>query len=160
MSQRKFIDSVNEVSRTDDGYDVWMSDSGASCHVTPKGEKMHDVTRGGSDKIIVGDGTVLGVSTTGTLILKPDECESLTMLNDVKVVDNIEKNIISLGLLLKNGAKLTGSKNELIIKKGDDEIKFKKSMSDGLFYMRAKRVGPKENFVSEISKKFKKSEKS
>ena len=71
---------MNEVSLHNAGYDVLMADSGASCNVTPRGEKMCDVTRGGSDKIIVGDGTVHSVSTTGTLLLKPDESESLTML--------------------------------------------------------------------------------
>jgi hypothetical protein len=86
--------------------EVWLADTGASCHVTPNGEYLHNANRKVNDKIVVGDGSTHNVTATGTLNIKQEGCDTPTVLSNVKVVDNIEKNIISLGLLLKYGATL------------------------------------------------------
>lgn len=74
------------------------------------------------------------------MTIKQVGCDTPMTLDNVKVVDNIEKNIISLGQLLKNGAIMHGSENNLSVRqKGGCDMIFKQNKRDGLFYMKATR---------------------
>ena len=128
----------------------WMADTGASCHVVRTDQALHFINKGKGDKVIVGDGTTHDVKATGTLVLKCTGCDTPMTLDDVKVVNNIEKNIISLGKLLQKGATLKGTNKNLQISQNGSTLTFKKEKEDNLYYMKARKIAPKTDQLHDI----------
>ena len=58
-------------------------------------------------------------------------------LKDVRVVEDMKKNIISIGRILDDGGMLFGKDNSLIVKYKGNLMQFRKSMKDGLYYLKA-----------------------
>ena len=53
---------------------------------------------------------------------------------------NITRNIVIIAQLLKEGWKLGGTKNQLVLKKDDKVIKFARDNESGLYLMSLKKV--------------------
>ena len=95
---------VNNV-HDDKEWEVWLGDTGASCHVTHTDNNLFNTVKGTNDKIVVGDQRKCIVMKKGDLVLRQTE-EGLGLpLEDVRVVHEIGKNILSIGTLLRNGGK-------------------------------------------------------
>jgi hypothetical protein len=90
---------------------LWIGDSGASIHMTNLDEGLYDVEES-NQVIIVGNGEKLKAIKTGKLKMKTKDLngnEVLFILNNVKYVPGLWKNLFSVGKALKEGAKLESS---------------------------------------------------
>ena len=93
----------------------WLGDTGASCHVTGNENDLINPTENISQNVIVGDGRKSVVTTSGGLKLLQEGSTKEIAVNDVKVVPKIAKNIISIGLLLRDGGTMKGDGNSISI---------------------------------------------
>lgn len=140
--------TIKEEDGTDDssetelvvGHEKWLGDSGASCHVTMYSHLLYNTTTDNLTNVIVGDKRKCSVKARGDLDLVPEGHDQCIELKDVRVVEAIGKNIISLGKLLTDGGTMSGGANSLTIFYNGFEIIFGRSEKDGLYYLKATRV--------------------
>jgi hypothetical protein len=122
----------------------WLADTGASCHVTGNGAGMSNTTTDGSQTVIVGDGRKNIIKKSGGINLVPEGSTCKLHLKDTKMVPDITKNIISIGMLLQEGGTMHGDKDEIRIKYKGTKFIFNKSPRDGLYYLYASRLHQKK----------------
>ena len=138
--QNQVVNNVN----CDQEWETWLGDTGASCHVTFRDKDLFNEVAGTNDKIIVGDQRKCAVIKKGDLtLMHMDEGTGIT-LGDVCVVQEIGKNIMSIGTLLKDGGQLKGNDNKLVVTYKGNVITFFRCRSDGLFYATLKQVTSNE----------------
>ena len=131
--------AVNVMTDEDDKWETWLGDSGASCHVTYDDSCLTNGVNGENDRVVVGDSRRCMVTKKGDLQMKSmnDNCVGLA---NVRIVKEIEKNIISIGRLLKDGWILKGSGNKMVLTTADSKLTFNKNQADGLYYTKLKRT--------------------
>ena len=141
------VDETNEINvisqkvyEVEENDEVWLADTGASCHVTFNAAKIVNIKKTDNDTIIVGDKRKCNVTRKGDLMLSFKNGENCIKLKDVRVVDQIGKNIISIGTLLNDGGKMLGTDDALTVKYKGVTLKFKRNEKDGLYYMKLKRI--------------------
>ena len=100
---------------------------------------MVNVRKGGNDRIIVGDQRKVGVQLKGELTLEKDD-ENKVVLKNVRVVESISKNIISIGSLLKDGGEVVGDYKGMTVTTPEATIYFNRNKQDGLYYAKLRRV--------------------
>jgi hypothetical protein len=122
------------------GIEKWLGDTGASCHVTGNSVAMNNTTTKGVQAVVVGDGRRNSVKKSGSINLVPEGTTNTIQLEDTKVVPNITKNILSIGLLLKEGGTMTGDQDNIKIRYKGNNFVFKRSTKDGLYYLYASRL--------------------
>ncbi len=103
----------NTIDNPVGGVEKWLGDTGASCHVTGNSVAMTNATTNGVQAVVVGDGRRNSVKKSGLLDLIPEGTTNTIQLQDTKVVPNITKNILSIGLLLKEGGTMIGNKDNI-----------------------------------------------
>ncbi|KAK0597079.1 hypothetical protein LWI29_021647 [Acer saccharum] len=82
---------------------AWLLDSGASHHVTTDLSNLSLHTPyNGSDNVMIGDGTGLSITNTGSSSLSTSN--KTYTLNDVLCVPNMKKNLISISQFCKTNA--------------------------------------------------------
>ena len=125
----------------EEGWETWLADTGASCHVTSNSTLLQDERPGYNNKIIVGDRRKCDVRCKGNLhLIKKDETQSFTLQN-IRIVPEIGKSIISISMLLKEGGQLNGDNKRMTVTLNDVNLIFHKDQQDGLYYTRMKRIG-------------------
>ena len=89
-------DSANEdllVCCADSSVDSWVMDSGASFHATHNSEALQNLVIGDFGKVRLVDSRTLDVTGMGDTVLKTSV--GFWTLNDVRVVPNLTKSVIS-----------------------------------------------------------------
>ena len=114
--------------------DVWIGDTGASCHLTNCLDGMIDL-EDCSSKITVGSGENLDClkigTKTGKIVQKDGTIRSLKLKN-VKYVPKLHCNLISLSQLLSDGKELRGSKTMMkVISDNRPVLIFDRKISSG-----------------------------
>lgn len=114
--------------------DVWIGDTGASCHLTNCLDGMIDL-EDCSSKITVGSGENLDClkigTKTGKIVQKDGTIRSLKLKN-VKYVPKLHCNLISLSQLLSDGKELRGSKTMMkVISENRPVLIFDRKISSG-----------------------------
>ena len=123
-------DNVGTVTET--MRDIWIGDSGASCHMTYSVEGLHDLGKVvPEESITVGDGTQLRVTHIGNLrasIPQDDGSKKTIVLRDIKVVPKLKYKLFSILTAMKNdwdiSTKTIGNTKHMVIKKGSCELVF------------------------------------
>lgn len=80
---------------------IWLPDSGATIHLTKDvivlgKSKVYD----GSDKVMVGDDTMLPIEKAGNIILDTNTCQFY--LDDILCVPTIKHNLLSIAKFIKD----------------------------------------------------------
>ena len=146
------IESIYEITHEDND-ELWLADTGASCHVTYNEDNLTNLVESNNDRVIVGDKRKCQVTKKGDLLLTCNDGKDCIKLKEMRVVNEIGKNIISIGLLLKNGGTMSGTEDAIIIKFKEAKLKFKRDERDGLYYMRMTRTTPDESkYCYDLSK--------
>ena len=151
------INALFELSNDDDlnesnEWETWLGDTGASCHVTSNDHNMMNLMEGDNDRIIVGDKRKCDVQGKGDLMLRSKQNKYLIELKNVRVVPSIGKNIISIGALLKEGGIMEGTNETLMIHINNVTFCFEKKQSDGLYYIKLKRMSTQnEEYCNNLS---------
>ena len=143
-------DNVNTVSTSEeeetvltiveDNYEIWLADTGASCHVTNNDNCLYNYRKCENDSIIVGDRRKCEVTSIGDLQLIAKDMNESLILHNVRIAKDIGKNIISIGSLLKQGGTLNGNEDTLTVSLNNQQMTLHKNYQDGLYYKRLKRL--------------------
>ena len=131
-------------------YELWLGDTGASCHVTNDGRYMINKKEAGKDRVVVGDRSRCSVQFKGMLKLQNKENEEIE-LNDIRVVERMAKSIISIGQLLKEGGRMSGDDDKLIIIMKSAKIIFVKNKVDGLYYTKLQRDNLHDDYCNNVN---------
>jgi hypothetical protein len=104
----------------DFGNDIWIADSGASCHHYNKDAALYDYSMISED-ITVGNGNVMTATKMGKLqceILQKNDERLVVTLEDVTFVPDLWINLFSIGKALKNGFNLGNEGEKVKLMKG------------------------------------------
>jgi hypothetical protein len=110
--------------------DLWIADSGASCHMTCNDDGMFDCNPV-DDQIKIGDGTFIKAVKIGNknvLVKQPDGVMAKVTVAHVKYVPGLWVNLFSLTQPLKQGWKLSNEGLIMKIMKGPHSIVFDQIM--------------------------------
>jgi hypothetical protein len=110
--------------------DLWIADSGASCHRTCSDDGMFDC-HPADDQIKIGDGMFIKAVKIGNknvLVKQPDGVMAKIMIANVKYVPGLWVNLFSLTQPLKQGLKLSTEGLIMKIMKGPHSIVFHQIM--------------------------------
>ena len=86
---------------SEDGWEIWLGDTGASCHVTNNSEFLSNSTECKNDKVIVGDKRKCETTSKGDLGLLINDDDDRILLKEIRIVPDIGKNIVGIGSILK-----------------------------------------------------------
>ena len=129
----------DEKAEPTDDYEWWLGDTGASCHVTNDELRITKLVETANDKVIVGDKRKCSVTKKDNLVTTTNDGNCLE-LNGLRVVPDIGKNIVSIGILLDEGGKVHGDEKQLIVENQGSILTFRRNTRDGLYYIQLKRV--------------------
>ena len=112
---------------------VWIGDTGASCHMTNSMEGLTNL-RSIDSKIIFGNGEQLKATHVGNkkgYVCQIDGTEKPITLQKVKFVPKLACNLFSISAALQNGCKMEGSKELIKVMKGKYEYIFDRKIKSG-----------------------------
>lgn len=125
----------------------WVMDSGCSFHITPYKDALFDLKEFDGGNVLMANDTQSEVKGIGKIkILNPDG--STVILNDVRYIPNMSRNLISYGMLEKAGCRYEGSGFLVHFYKGDKHVRTGK-YEGGLYYLQGEVISGDAN----ISKK-------
>ena len=111
----------------------WLGYTGASFHVIGTRGEIYNQKYGSSNNVIVGYGRNSSVTISGYLEILPLKTEKPVKLQEVKVVLNITKNIVSVEIFLQYGADMEANLVIMNVKYKGNRMKFRSSSKDGLY---------------------------
>ena len=119
-----------------DNVEMWIGDTGATCHMKSSTEGMYELEKCDNIKIGMANGSTSSVTYIGKYkgdVLCADGKIKKIVMKDVKVVPGFMKNLFSLSTVMRNDwGLLTETRNNvkvLKIKKGDVEYEFDQKVS-------------------------------
>jgi hypothetical protein len=111
--------------------DIWIGDSGPSCHYCNNDAALYDSSMISED-ITVGNGNVMTATKMGKLqcqILQKNGESLVVTLEDVKFVPNLWIHLFSIGKALKNGFNLGNDGETIKLMKGKTVILFDRCLN-------------------------------
>ena len=111
--------SVSRSNITSD--DVWVADSGASCHMTHNCSSMYDIRSPppGRDVVVIGDGRKLRVKCVGSIDVMFHGCtDARNTLHDVSYVPGLGFNLYSLHAIQRNNVVFLDASGVHVIRAG------------------------------------------
>lgn len=84
--------------------DVWLMDSGATWHMTPRREWFHQYEPISGGFVFMGDDHALEIAGIGTIKLKMFD-GTVRIIQEVRHAKGLKKNLLSLGQLDNSGCK-------------------------------------------------------
>jgi len=106
--------------------DVWIADSGATCHITKLSAGMYDVTEL-NESIEVADGNMIKVAKIGKLDVDIQQKNGKTVratLQKVKFVPDSAFNLFDVMSTLNKGYKISNTGTDIILTKGSTTVTF------------------------------------
>jgi hypothetical protein len=141
--------------------DELMLDSGANIHCSTTTAGMRNVKHNHS-KVLVADKSKVTTQYRGDLSIVAEEGNAVVLLQEVRVMPNFHRNIVSLPLLLSKGCTIVYANYTKIVvaTKGGVKLTFRRK-ADDLYYMRVKRTKAttEDGVVMEVSQDAKDDEK-
>lgn len=98
----------------------WIMDSGCSFHICPSLE-WFKVLSDFSGTIILGNNQVCSIKGIGSIKIRMQD-QSVKILNDVRYIPEVKRNLISLGSLEKKGYTFSSSDGKMLVKKGGNVV--------------------------------------
>lgn len=134
-----------------DTEDVWLTDSGASCHVTFHKEWLSDYRSVSGEKVKLGDNAECDVRGIGNVHIEKlvrGKWENATIRN-VFFVPKLKKNLLSVGVLTSGGYEVSFKDNCVALMKDDLEyangVKQKNDIYRMFFRVKNPRAIPEAN---------------
>jgi len=118
--------------------DLYLADTGANAHIVYKTDMMQNL-KNHVREIEVGGNRILKSTHIGDLALRAGKDGPVVGLQDVLVVPEFGRNIISIGAFTKRSAKFTMSKSVAMLEQGTRTL-LMNQRNDGMYYLKAKRV--------------------
>ena len=116
----------------------WLADTGSTAHITMSDVGMTNV-RPVSVTVVVGDGSEIKCTKRGDI--KLTNGEKTMKLKDVLYTPKFHKNIVSLGVLIRDGFDLSVTGSTMTVKKGrGGHISFNRETNGVLYYFKGSRT--------------------
>jgi hypothetical protein len=115
----------------------WLIDSGASVHICKDRDLLKDV-KNVSETVVIGDGTEVVATLSGTVNLITTEKGKQLSLSNVLYAPEFTKNIISVARLTLNGNTVSFDDRSMIISNGTNQLTCKRDLRSGpggMFYI-------------------------
>ena len=151
VSTGMFVGMVEQTVKATDfnpmnAAELFLLDSGASCHVIGNGNWLTDPSSS-KESVKIGDGTIMKATKKGTQYIQVGN--DVLALNNVQVVPGFVKNIISLGKLAEAGNKISIDEKFLHIKSPSGrEIKVQRDTNSSLFHLKGSMAARQEGSFS------------
>jgi len=109
-------DLIKDVMNADTK-DIWITDSGASCHMTYHREWLTDFKP--VELVLLGDGKQCCVTGKGTVLIEKliNGCWLKARIENVLLVPEIQKNLFSVGACAKKGYLVIFEEQKVLLKK-------------------------------------------
>jgi hypothetical protein len=151
------VEKVNEAAFANKGSDeipenLWIADSGASCHVAYKDIGMFDTAYSNS-YIVVGGGTKLPIVKKGKARISFEGRDGKfreVILHDVSLVPKMGMNLFSMNRALDSGASMFSEGKALVITKENAELFFNTKVQVGNSFLLASntKVDPNRALIT------------
>jgi hypothetical protein len=140
-------DDTEDDTENESPTEKWLMDSGATVHVTNSKKYLLNPSE---ETVRVGNGEESKASLSGKVTLKSEQGSGQLALKKVLYIEGFAKNILSIPLLLENGASIEWKENRLSITNsaGTSTIHIDKEGSEVMFYFKGRRI-ENEAMVSE-----------
>ena len=112
----------------------WIMDSGCSFHMSPNLDWFENI-KGTTGSVVLGNNQVCSIKGIGTVRLKVDN-GCVVILNDVRYIPEVKRNLISLGSLEKKGCKFVSEAGQMFVSKAG-RILMRAERKGSLYYMTA-----------------------
>ena len=123
----------NEGTEAKGSNQIWIGDTGATCHMTFSKEGLTNL-KPISSCVIFGNGERLKATHIGDLkgtVIQKDGTETPIFMTKVKYVPQLTYNLFSITAALEHGCEMHGSNRQIKIKKGRSEYKFDHRIKNG-----------------------------
>ena len=125
--------TYNEGTEAKESNQIWIGDTGATCHMTFSKEGLTNL-KSISSFVIFGNGERLQATHIGDLkgtVIQKDGTETPIFMTKVKYVPQLTYNLFSITAALEHGCEMHGSNKMIKIKKGCSEYKFDHRIKNG-----------------------------
>ena len=126
---------------------VWIADSGASCHMTNSLEGMYEI-RKGNCKVMIGDGQSVETTKSGKwkgVVKQKDGSTTPIILEEVVYAPALCCKLFSINQALKKDFNITNNKKVIKLWKGKMSIVFDEIMETKLGFLGAVTLLPESN---------------
>ena len=95
-------------------------DSGCSFHICPNSDWFEELADS-SGTVILGNNQKCNIRGIGSIRLRMQD-QSVKVLNDVRYIPEVKRNLISLGLLESKGCSFFSSGGRMLVKRGESVV--------------------------------------
>ena len=131
METEMALGNPTEVQRMDE--DLWLGDTGASCHMTNNLKGMRNLKKISSG-IVFGNGQRLKATYVGDkkgIVVQRDGTKKVILMKNVKYVPELYCNLFSISAALKEGCTLEGDKDSIKINNSNQFYLFDQRINSG-----------------------------
>ena len=152
-----FVNQTQAEAKINDN--LWIADSGASCHMTNSLDGMKDLKEDYA-KIKIGSGKTMLATKRGTyegMVISKDNKKTMIQLRNVRYVPEMFCKLISLTKAMKNGYDVIGKNNIITLQSGKQKISFDRVIQSGkgiLLGMMTETLKKNENQAKYTEKEF------
>ena len=132
--------------------DLWLGDTGASCHMTYTARGMRNLIPMTSS-VIFGNGQRLKSTHIGEkhgVVIQKDGTKTRIKMKNVKVVPDLFCNLFSISAALKEGCYLEGNASELTVSIGKRKYRFDNKIKSGKGFVFGIRINSDGNITSSM----------
>ena len=133
MKQDKVLFMNQTTNEAKINENIWIADSGASCHMTNSLEGMTDLKTDYS-RIKIGNGNILMGIKKGTyegMDVSKDNKKTRIQLKNVRYVPDMFCKLISLTQAMRNGYDVLGKKDKITLSQGKSRVSFDRVIKSG-----------------------------
>ena len=117
-------------------HENWLANTGATAHIIMQDNRMVNLYQL-NISVVVGDGTEVTCTKRGDITLRMGE-KAFT-LKQVLYTPKFHKNIISIGVLIRDGCEILVSSSTMTTTKGQTQVCFNQEPNGVLYYFKGYR---------------------
>jgi len=124
--------------------DTWVTDSGATCHITNSLEGLYD-TKSIRESVKIGTGEETYATKCGTFsgeIITPEGKKEI-VISGVRYIPGFYMKLFSITSAMKNGAKIISEGMKLTVKNGPVKVEFDKCLETKSSFVLGLKIKPK-----------------
>ena len=138
--------------KTETDEELWLGDTGASCHMTYSTQGMRNL-KPMTSSVIFGNGHKLQCTHIGEkhgLVVQNDGTKARIKMKNVKVVPDLFCNLFSISAALKEGCRLEGNATELTVSIGNRKYRFDNKIKSGKGFVFGIRINSDGKSTSSV----------
>lgn len=136
-----------------DKAEIWVGDSGASCHLSYRREWFKNVRTGVGGSVVLGNGHECNVEGEGDVELEAlvDGRWNSVRIEEVLYVPKMKKNLLALGVCAKKGCFIGIDEDSVTVTLKDEIVMTGVSLGNSIYQMIVRVVLPTESMEANVS---------